>query len=231
MALEYQEQQLRCPFCRFRSLDFDKLDKHVSYVHADQQHDTQKNAQPGETELSDFELAQLLAFEEAGLPSELALSDRPSAPATNGMRNVEGATPSSLSLDSKQGADGEQWVECVCGERVNCFELDAHSDMHAQEKLSIADAELPTEERATQLSTAEQPLSNISNSFNTNIPKSLRNHDQLQQKTPPSSGKKRLPSLKEVFLGSPSSPKRKSAYTAVSAQQGKTRRLGVSVKL
>ncbi|KAI1617946.1 peptidase family C78-domain-containing protein [Exophiala viscosa] len=226
MAREYQEQRLRCPFCAFGSLDFDKLDDHVQKVHANQQHGDDMGARPDTNQLSDFELAQLLAFEEAGLPSELALPDRPVVPAINGTRNVEGTTPSSPPSSSAHGNDDGQWVECVCGERVHCLELDAHADMHAQEKLSIGEDDLPSVELATQLSANHQPLRDVSDSFSTNIPRSLRNHDQLQPKTPPSNGRRRIPSLKEVFLGSPSSPKRKSAYSGVSAQQGKTRRLG-----
>ncbi|KIV85550.1 hypothetical protein PV11_01232 [Exophiala sideris] len=220
MAREYQEQRLRCPFCPFDSFNFDALDQHVQHVHGDRLDDNHKNAQPEQSGLSDFELAQLLAFEEAGLPSELALPDRPNVPAINGIGSREGATPSSQSPSSAHGKGEGQWVECVCGERVHYLELDAHSDMHAQEKLSIGGDDLPDAEAT------EQPLRDMSSSFSTNIPKSLRNHNQLQPKTPPSSGKRRIPSLKEVFLGSPSSPKRKSAYSGVSAQQGKTRRLG-----
>ncbi|KAJ9500214.1 hypothetical protein H2202_004009 [Exophiala xenobiotica] len=233
MAHDYQAQYLRCPYCPFGSHDFDQLDRHVQRRHADEQHTNNENPQSNpscpqnEPDLDDFELAQVLAFEEAGLPRELALSEVQTVPSNKQLdRSRESANGSHVDLPVARANDEAQWVECFCGERVHILELDAHSDMHAQEKLSIEDGDLPAVELANLPSTAEHPLTDISSSFSTNIPRSLRNYDQLHPKTPPSSGKRRTPSLKDIFLGSPASAKRKSPYNAVSTKEGKTRRLG-----
>jgi hypothetical protein len=114
---------------------------------------------------------------------------------------------------------------------VDFLELDAHADMHAQENISIEEPEMPVKdvELSVLKSTARPSLPDISNSFSTDIPKSLRNYDQLHpSRPPPTTDKRRGPSLKELFLGTPASPKRKSAYSAVSSKHGRTRRLGVS---
>lgn len=229
MAPEYQGQSLRCPFCPFGSHNFEKLDRHVGRAHAEQRLREDETSQPAGSRLNDFELAQLLAFEEAGLPSELALPDRPTVPAYRGLEQAEVAKKHSLPSSPSESAAEAPWIECVCGESVHFLELEAHSDMHAQENLSIDDADLPSNVQLSTLpSTVEPPLQTISESFSTGISSSLRNHAHLLPKTPPSSGKRRGPSLKEFFLGTPVSPKRKSPYKAVSTKQGKTKRLGVS---
>lgn len=238
MENRHQEKRLKCPFCRFESRDFDTFDRHVQRFHADEQRKVDNESQPDaprqpqnpEPELNDFELAQLLAFEEAGLPSELALPDRPNVPARHDLQAPEVATKPAVPPPDSQSGGEEPWVDCVCGERVHFLELDAHSDMHAQEDISMDEADLTSNVELSSLRpTAEQPLNNISNSFSTDIPKPLRNYDQLHPQTPPSNHKRQGPSLKDIFLGSPSSPKRKSPYPAVSHKQGKTRRLGVRI--
>ncbi|KIW75485.1 hypothetical protein Z517_10226 [Fonsecaea pedrosoi CBS 271.37] len=232
MATENREQYLTCPFCRFGTHDFDALERHVQHRHGGQQPDRQQpyNAAP---QLSDADLAQLLAFEEAGLPAELALPDRHNVPARDENGMPESATnPPQLPSISRAGKE-ESWVQCVCGERVHFLELDAHSDMHAQENISMDDADIPSKdvELSTLRSTAQRPLVDVSNSFSTHISKSLRNYGQLPDKPsapPPRSEKRRGPSLKDIFLGTPASPKRKSALSAVSSKLGKTKRLGRS---
>ena len=238
MSLHGQKQYLTCPFCRFGSHDFDTLERHVQHVHADQQGvsnrvpqpDTRQKPQRTESGLSDFELAQLLAFEEAGLPAELALPERPNVPARHGNQRLASATQNGRKTSTTLAKNEEPWVQCVCGERVHFLELDAHSDMHAQENISIDEPEMPVKDvdLSTLRSTAQQPLADTSNFFSTDIPKSLRNYDQIHpSRTPPSNDKRRGPSLKDIFLGTPASPKRKSAYSAVSSKYGKTKRLGV----
>ncbi|KAK5061466.1 hypothetical protein LTR84_008009 [Exophiala bonariae] len=179
--------------------------------------------------LNDFELAQLLAFEEAGLPAELALHDVLHEPSTKTRHDEEGANSSPLPVPQAQSNDGdvdEQWVGCFCGERVHVLELDAHADMHAQENLSGVDIDLTSETRMPQPLTTEHHPHSITKSFTTSIPESLRNVDQAPNRTPTRGSKKRRPSLKEIFLGTSASPKSKSPYKAVSSKQGKTRRLG-----
>ncbi|EXJ86478.1 hypothetical protein A1O3_03429 [Capronia epimyces CBS 606.96] len=229
------EEYLRCPFCRYGSHDFDDLDRHVQQAHADKRHRDDRTSHPDSprqtdrSDLNDFQLAQLLAFEEAGLPSELALTDRPCLPGSDGAGKGEAARKDSspASVSSPRQGDEEPWVGCVCGERVHFLELDAHADMHAQEDVSMDEAETASNgELSGPIPTAEDALDDISNAFNTNIPSSLRNYDQLNPKTPPSSGKRRVPSLREIFLGTSASPKRKSPSDAVPSNIGKTKRLG-----
>ena len=202
-------------------------------LHADQQPDHSGAAQPDQpaSEMSDAELAQLLAFEEAGLPAELALSDQSSVPARHENQNLERAVQNGQTSTPIPPGTEQSWVQCACGERVHFLELDAHSDMHAQENISIDEPEMPVKdvELSVLKSTTTPSLSDVSNSFSTDIPKPLRNYDQIHpSRTLSSNEKRRVPSLKEIFLGSPASPKRKSSYSAVSSKLGRTRRLGVS---
>ena len=230
MSRQPEQQLMTCPFCRhFGSHDFATLEKHVQHHHAEQQNQSNGAPQsgPSASEMSDFELAQLLAFEEAGLPAELALSDRSNVPARH--HDAEGAPQNGQKTPSPPNS-GDSWVQCACGERVHFLELDAHSDMHAQENISIEEPEVPVKDvELSLLKTSVPPPVEFSNCFNATIPRSLRNYDQIHpSRTPPSNEKRHVPSLKEIFLGTPASPKRKSSYSAVSSKIGKTRRLGVS---
>ncbi|KIW98473.1 uncharacterized protein Z519_00134 [Cladophialophora bantiana CBS 173.52] len=225
MANENRNQHLTCPFCRFDCNDFDSLEKHVQHLHTDRQPDP-RQPYSATSQLSDAELAQLLAFEEAGLPAELALPDRRNVPACGETQTPESATDLEQSPSSSQGGNEESWVLCVCGERVHFLELDAHSDMHAQENITLDEIDIPSGD-VELATTAEPPLADLSNSFSTRIPKSLRNYDQIHDRTPRSE-KRRGPSLKDIFLGTHASPKRESAISAVSAKVGKTKRLGRS---
>lgn len=225
-------QHLTCPFCPFGSQDFETLERHVQRLHADQQSEPNVPT-PGqsEVELSDAELAQLLAFEEAGLPTELALSDRTNVPARHASQKPEGATQVDQSTSHPSPGSDESWVQCDCGERVHFLELDAHSDMHAQENISIEEPEMPVKdyELSALTSNVRYQPADVYSSFSTHIPKHLRNYDQIHPNRPPSQNEKRRgPSLKEIFLGTPASPKRKSTYSAVFSKQGRTKRLGVS---
>ncbi|EXJ80271.1 hypothetical protein A1O1_08413 [Capronia coronata CBS 617.96] len=235
MAASSQKEYMRCPFCRYGSHNFDHLDRHVRQSHPDKRLHIDREShsdcpqQSDTSDLDDFQLAQVLAFEEAGLPSELALSDRPSLPATDGDKSRETAkNHASLPSPARQGnGDKVPWVGCFCGERVHFLELDAHADMHAQENVSMDEPQQPSNaDLSTRPATAARTLGDISNAFTTTISGSLRNHDQLNPKTPPSNNKRRVPSLREIFLGTPASPKRRSPYKAVSSNDGKTKRLG-----
>lgn len=237
MAFELPEDYLRCPYCDFGSYDFDNLEAHCRNQHTSQRENSnpqphENKQSPSQPALNDFELAQLLAFEEAGLPSELALHEGFHGPSLNARQEEERTGNASLSFPHAQPKDedydAQSWVGCVCGERVQLLEFDAHADMHAQENVSGVDIDLPSEGHMSHPLTTEQSPRSIADSFTTSISNSLRNVDQMLPRTPPSNSRKRLPSLKEILLGTPASPKGKSSYKAVSSKQGKTRRLGVS---
>jgi hypothetical protein len=226
MSSEY----MSCPYCSYCSHDFVRLQAHVQQAHPEHVDKESHSEKPSETQLNDFEVAQLLAFEEAGLPANLAFSDRHCAPSITDSISRETSTSNS-SLPSSVSDDEEPWVQCVCGERVQFHELDAHADMHAQEDLSMDDGAISADiELETTPSRTLRPLNDMLGTFSTNIPSPLRNHDQLHQRNNARSHspRRRVPTLKEIFLGTPSTPKRKSPYKTTSTKQGKTRRLGVS---
>ncbi|KIW16912.1 hypothetical protein PV08_04102 [Exophiala spinifera] len=231
MAHEDQGQYAPCPHCSFGSHDSKKLARHLRHFHSDEQSSDESILQPvpsspadRHSDLTDFELAQILAFEEAGLPRELALSDPPSAPSSKSLSGTsENESLSRRQSHPARANDTVQWVECFCGEQIHILELGAHSEMHAQEKMSIEDSHLVVGDSSNATSTMERPISDISNAFTTTLPDSLRNYDQMQAKTPQSRSKRRGPSLKEIFLGMPAGTKKKAA---VAAEEGKTRRLG-----
>lgn len=232
MAFEYQDQSFWCPFCSFVTGQVDELESHVDKSHAEA--DNGGSAQPlnsANVHLNDFELAQLLAFEEAGLPPELALSECSNAPSRHGQDLAEATMRPWDGLPQPKVGDHEtpSWVQCICGERVDILELDAHADMHAQEDVSATDIDLVSEPcKAVDSSSTQRFPAELSNTFTTTISQALRSQDQLQPRTPPKNGKPRIPTLKEMFLGTSSSPKRRSPYKAVTSKQGRTQRLGVS---
>jgi len=208
---------MSCPFCPYGTRHFDALQDHVRKAHPETQ------AVPGDetSKLDDFELAQLLAFEEAGLPAELALPDRP-----------KGTEPSEIEKEGTPAdtpSAGDRYVECSCGERVLFCELDAHSDMHAQESVSLDEADVPAEVEPPPTASHDEDDSGHDHyhSFNVHVSESLRNYDQLQPKTAPSSEKRRIPPWKELFLGYSASRKRTPPHKAESAEKGRITRLGV----
>ena len=79
------------------------------------------------------------------------------AASTNGEDSL-GHLPSGASTPS-----GSDFVECPhrCGERVPASELQYHNDFHIAEEVAM-----------------EEPITDISNSFNTSISNALRNLDQ-----------------------------------------------------
>ena len=89
--------------------------------------------------------------------------------------------------------------------------------------MAFEEASVPSE---VHLSTGpcndKQAMIDLSNAFTINIPRSLRNYDQLQPTTPPIKSHRRT-SLRDLILGSPTSPKTPKPGA------GKIRRLGVSL--
>ena len=115
---------LSCPFCQFRHHDFGLLQSHVQGSHSDQI-EGPSDGKDDQNNLSDAELAQLLAFEEAGIPAELAIEDAKKDRPSNE------TTEAALS-------DEDLWIDCFCGERILLQEIDIHSNMH---QLEIQDAD------------------------------------------------------------------------------------------
>ncbi|KPI36750.1 Zinc finger with UFM1-specific peptidase domain protein [Cyphellophora attinorum] len=126
---------LTCPFCPIRRRDFDELEQHVQTTHFDQI-EAPPDSKDGQSDLSDAELAQLLAFEEAGIPAELAQEQL--------LRDASTSTPNNDS-------DADLWIDCFCGERILLEEIDMHSDMH---KLEFEDGEGPEDHKSSAASSS-----------------------------------------------------------------------------
>ncbi|RMZ91986.1 hypothetical protein DV736_g797, partial [Chaetothyriales sp. CBS 134916] len=120
-------EDMSCPFCSARERDFERLQSHEQSTHSDQT-ETTNQGNNDEPNFSDAELAQLLAFEEAGIPSALALEDFSSDKFGDGKAEVSG--------------DDYLWIDCFCGERVLQQDIDIHSNMHQAEREDSDDEEL-----------------------------------------------------------------------------------------
>lgn len=195
-------EDLTCPFCDFVDKDDYFLMQHVELIH------------PENGESPFIVKDESVAAQGLGRPSP--------------KQNEEAAWSDGQPLLSTKSSTNK-YIDCPhgCGESILSDELQVHQDLHFAENMAMDECEQPT---GLELSTGpcieEQALQEISKTFSTDLPRSLRNHDQLQPSTP-SSGKKRTrPSLKELFLGSPSSssPRERTPKTPT---PGKTRRLGV----
>ena len=191
------EEELSCPFCDFKETIPYKLMYHVETAH-------------NETGESPF-----------------AVKDEPLHDQQQGRASPEPqqeVTTSETKTVPPSQSDNQQYVSCPhgCGERILLAELAVHTDLHLAENMAFEEAGVANE---VHLSTGpcndQQALIELSNAFTTDIPKSLRNYDQLQPTTPPNKSHRRT-SLKDLILGSPSSPKTPKASAS------KIRRLGVS---
>lgn len=109
---------LTCPHCLYRTEQHDKLENHVQIAHSGKVESTENGNDDHKT-LSDFELAQLLAFEDMGIPAELLQED------STKLQPIQ--------WDSDNSSEDDLWIDCFCGERILLEELDAHSDMHQLE--------------------------------------------------------------------------------------------------
>ena len=106
------EESLNCPFCPVQQDEFGQLQLHIARRHPDADSKSRKSA-----ELTDAEVAQLLAFEEAGIPSDVAFETTDSS-----------ATP----------PESDQWIDCHCGERIPLEDYDLHAQMHDLENMGTA---------------------------------------------------------------------------------------------
>lgn len=124
-----------------------------------------------------------------------------------------------------------EYVECPysCGELVPSAELSNHKDFHVAEGMALAEAGLPSNAQlSTEPCSDAQAGKDISYHFTTDIPKSLRNLEQHGPSTPPRRHIKKRSPLKDLLLGSPSSPRRRAPIKSEAVTDGRTRRLGVS---
>ena len=125
-------ESLNCPFCSVQQAEFGQLQLHIARKHPDT--DTKSRKSP---ELTDAEVAQLLAFDEAGIPSELAFETTDSSP-----------TP----------PDSEQWIECPCGERIPLEDHDLHAHMHDLENMGTEATREPASDSDSPTQSTTQPL-------------------------------------------------------------------------
>ena len=157
--------------------------------------------------------------------------DRPS-------HHLENASTISSARSSSQNPlasrlQDHRYLQCPfqCGERIARAELSTHRDFHVAEEMALEGADTPSQ---IQLSTidygdAEMP-EDIASKFITASPKPLRTGDETGHSPRSRSKDKRKPSLKEIFLGSPDSAKRRTSLKSI-INDGRTRRLGVSHQL
>ena len=124
------------------------------------------------------------------------------------------------------------YVECpICSEFIVSAESATHQDLHVAENIqTMVWAEVSGEHHSSNLELSTGPcndgnaLQDIANSFSTEIPRSLRNYDQI--KGHKAGDKRRRASLKDLLLGS--LPNRSPPN---SSSPRKTRRLGVGAPL
>ncbi len=103
----------------------------------------------------------------------------------------------------------DEFVECPykCGERVPASELQYHNDFHLAQEVAM-----------------DEPVTDITNSFSTNISSALRNHDNLESRSPQGAryGNHYVSSWKAWLSPNTSAAKMKS-------KTGEVRRLSVSL--
>jgi hypothetical protein len=192
-------EDLLCPFCDFTDKDSYFLMQHVELIHPEN----------GESPF---------IVTDDGRPSRAYHSEDEETAQQDDQRP--------LSRNSKDN----EYVECPydCGELVPSAELSSHKDFHVAEGMALTEAGLPSGAQLTGLCNDTQAVRNISNHFTTDIPKSLRNLDQRGPSTPPRNYTKKRSPLKDLLLGSPSSPRRRGPVKSEAVTDGGTRRLGVS---
>ena len=193
-------ETLSCPFCDFVDNDDYFLMQHVELIHPEN----------GESPF----IVQDTEVSDQGLGS-------------TSLETIEEVPTTSRNPLPPRSNDTHQYVPCPlgCGERILSAELSVHTDLHMAESMAFEEGGLSTEiELSTGLCNDQQALVDMSNAFSTSIPKSLRNYDQLSSttgSTPPSTPRRRRPSLRDLFFGSPIIQK------SPRSTAGDIRRLGV----
>jgi hypothetical protein len=197
--------QLSCPFCDFKDADDYFLVQHVELLHPE-------NGQ-----------SPFIAEDEITQPYSSSLKT-----IEEGKKLEEGARDNESPLNGTTSS--YNYVECpICSEFIVSAESATHQDLHVAENIQTMEwAEVSGEHHSTDLELSTGPcndenaLKDIANSFATEIPRSLRNYDQLQGYK--QADKRRRTSLKDLILGSP----QRSPLKAPGGSPQKTRRLGVS---
>ncbi len=198
--------QLSCPFCDFKDADEYFLVQHVELLHPE-------NGQ-----------SPFIAQDEVAQPYGSSLST-----IEEDKKVEEGAKANETPPNG--ASSSPDYVECsICSEYIVSVELPTHKDLHVAENFQTMEwAEVSGEHHSSDFELSTGPcndataLEDIANSFSTDIPRSLRNYDQIRGHH--TGDKRRRLSLRDLILGSP--PQR-SPLKASSRSPRKTRRLGVS---
>ena len=194
---------ITCPFCDFNDADEYFLVQHVELLHPE-------NGQ-----------SPFIAENEIIQPYSSCLKT-----ITEGTKVEKDAKDNKSS--SNEASSTHDYVECpICSEFIVSAESESHKDLHVAENFQTMEwAEVSGEHYSAdpELSTGscndKDALHDIANSFSTDIPRSLRNYDQIRGNK--AGGKRRKTSLKDLLLGSPQRSPQKSSPLR------NTRRLGVS---
>jgi hypothetical protein len=189
-----------CPFCNFKDKDSYFLLQHVELIHPEN----------GESPF-------IVKDDEPGRAS--------SDPELTNNNHGKQDQSSAASLQ-------DEYIDCPhrCGERVSRAELSSHTDFHMAEEMALDEALSYSSEGdlSTGPSSDAQAAEDMTKYFSTDLPKSLRNRDQLKPSTPDRNSPRRRLSLKEILLGSPGSPPSRSPVKSRKVAGDQTRRLGVS---
>lgn len=139
------------------------------------------------------------------------------------------ATSGSGTNTPSQDATDSSYVQCPhgCGESVTAAELPVHIDFHVAEGMALEETGLSTQDAApTDDLNESDEVENIEGCFSTDLPRSLRNRDQIGLSSS-SQGKRSARSLMDFLLGAPNLLQAKKKMSSTSSNDGWTRRLGV----
>lgn len=197
--------QLSCPFCDFKDADEYFLVQHVELLHP-------------EGGQSPF-----IAEDEVTQPYSSSLKT-----IEEGKKLEEGAKGNESPPNGSTSTD--DYVECpTCSEFIVPAESATHQDLHVAENVQTMEwAEVSGEHHYSDLELSTGPCDNendlqdIAKSFSTEIPRSIRNYDQL--KGHKQVDRRRRTSLKDLILG----PPQRSPLKTSTGSTNRSRRLGVS---
>lgn len=193
-------QFIVCPFCGFKDTSDYQILLHIEIHHSEDGN-------------SPF------AVEDSNAPSSsnLAAGTLPSA------QHVNATTPPPSSTHESN------YIDCpfTCGERLPAAEVQSHVDFHLAEDMTLEEESgaIPAE-LSIAPSNNDQAYTILSDTFSTSIPASIRNYGQTTSKSGSGAERQRMPSLRELFFGSPNKKRLASTHSGTS-KSGKIKRLGV----